>query len=155
MASTANSCKIDVTTHTRDNQIIATDFIVKVTNEKGEVRTITKSLDDDTYKELVTASKKPALPWEKFVKVLLAFMVGKTDNEIREAFEILDADNSKSIDIKELGTFLPALVPDLTDAKLMEHIKKIDKNTDQKMTLAEFSQLIKRGIGMDIIIGEP
>ncbi|UJR12078.1 hypothetical protein I4U23_016256 [Adineta vaga] len=154
MASSGVSHAIKGRTISQNNKIIAVEFTVTTTHSNGKASKKTVSIDDTTYKELIHASRRNTLPWDQFVKVLYTFMLGQSSNEIDEAFKILDADKSGTIDISELVVFLNVVVPGFSVTKLLAHIKTIDKNADYKMNLAEFSQLIRRGIGTQIIMGE-
>jgi Ca2+-binding EF-hand superfamily protein len=152
MASTGVKYGIVANEYKQDDKVIAIDFTVKMTDEKGQTTEKTVSMDEDAHKELLK-SKKTTLPFDKVVQVLRPFILGKSaEKEIPAAFKILDADNSGSIDIKELAVFLPCFLPDFTEEKLKAHIKKIDVNTDQKMSSAEFTQLCNKGIGIAIIM---
>ncbi|CAF4084189.1 unnamed protein product [Rotaria sordida] len=74
-----------------------------------------------------------------------------TDDEIHEAFTILDADNSGQLDVNELAKVIPAIMPDTTLDTLHTMIRRYDKNYDNQLNLNEFTRLIKGGIGRDVV----
>ncbi len=48
---------------------------------------------------------------------------------------------------------MPVIVPDGNPHMLLHHVQKVDKNHDYKLNLAEFTELIKHGVGRDIALG--
>ncbi len=106
------------------------------------------------YDRLAANMDKPTLPFDKFLKVLRPFMLGKhAADGIPEAFRLLDADHSGTIDIGELAAFMPVIVPDGNPYILLHHVQKVDQNHDYKLNLAESTVLINRGVGRDITLG--
>ena len=111
-----------------------------------------KRTDFDRFAALCN---KPMLPYDEFCKVLRPFMMGKhAEADIPEAFRILDTDHSGTIDIGELAAYMPIIVPDTNPYVLLHHVQKVDKNSDYKLNLAEFTDLINKGIGRDISVGK-
>jgi len=80
-------------------------------------------------------------------------LVHHAADDIPEAFRLLDTDHSGTIDIGELAAFMPVIVPDGNPHMLLHHVQKVDKNHDYKFNLAEFTELIKHGVGRDITLG--
>ncbi|CAF2640840.1 unnamed protein product [Rotaria sp. Silwood2] len=74
-----------------------------------------------------------------------------SDDDIREAFHMIDADGSGQIDVYELAKVIPAILPDATLDTLPTIIRRYDKNYDNQLNLREFTQLIRGGIGRDIV----
>ncbi|CAF3628752.1 unnamed protein product [Rotaria sp. Silwood1] len=74
-----------------------------------------------------------------------------TDDEIGEAFNILDADGSGQLDVNELAKVIPAIMPDTSLDTLPTMIRRYDKNYDNQLNLNEFTRLIRGGIGRDIV----
>ncbi|CAF1281538.1 unnamed protein product [Rotaria sordida] len=87
------------------------------------------------------------------MKVANVIMLGpdSSDDEIREAFHIIDADGSGQIDVNELAKVIPAIIPDATLDTLPQRIRRYDKNYDNQLNLNEFTRLVKGGIGRDIV----
>ena len=107
------------------------------------------------FDRFATLCNKPMLPYDQFLKVLRPFMMGKhAEADIPEAFRILDTDHSGTIDIGELAAYMPIIVPDANPYVLLHHVQKVDKNSDYKLNLSEFTDLIKQGIGRDISVGK-
>jgi Ca2+-binding EF-hand superfamily protein len=108
----------------------------------------------DEYERMVRTFMhgKDKLTFDDFIRILRPIMMGTyANNELQEAFELLDRDQSGLIDIDELADFLPILHSDITREKLLNYVGKIDINTDQKLNFDEFTDMILRGIGRDIV----
>jgi Ca2+-binding EF-hand superfamily protein len=92
--------------------------------------------------------------FDNFVCILRPIMMGTyVDNELQEAFDLLDKDQSGTIDLDELADFLPIIRSDITKKTLLHYVRKVDSNTDEKLNFHEFTDMILRGIGRDIICG--
>jgi Ca2+-binding EF-hand superfamily protein len=97
---------------------------------------------------------KDKLPFDSFVRILRPIMMGTyVGNELEEAFNLLDKDQSGTIDIDELADFLPIIHSDVTKEALLDYVGKVDVNSDQKLSFDEFTDMILRGIGRDIVCG--
>lgn len=93
-----------------------------------------------------------SLPFDEFVKVLRPFMLGfYSGEELEQAFNILDQDNSGTIHIDELGIFLPIVNRYANGETLRSYIRKVHSEVQNSLTYDEFRALILRGIGRDIL----
>ena len=63
-------------------------------------------------------------------------------DELREAFELFDADASGSIDAKELKIALKALGIDLSKADVKKLLDEIDKDKSGSIEFSEFYELM-------------
>jgi Ca2+-binding EF-hand superfamily protein len=99
-------------------------------------------------------SDKDNLSFDNFVRILRPIMMGTyVGNELQEAFYLLDKDQSNTIDIDELTDFLSIIHSEITKEILLHYVGKIDIHTDQKLNFDEFTDMILRGIGRDIVCG--
>jgi hypothetical protein len=154
MANDKVNIRVDETLHQNGNQIVEAEYIYHETHGNGESRKYQVFVKRQDYERLATSINKPTLPFDKFVKVLRPFMMGQhAAEDIPEAFRLLDSDHSGTIDIGELAAFIPVIVPDGNPYMLLHHVQKVDKNNDFKLNLAEFTDLINRGVGRDITLG--
>jgi hypothetical protein len=146
--------RIDETVHQDGGQVNEVDYTYVETRAAGDTQTYRVAIKRTNYEHLATLIKKPTISFDKFVKVLRPFMMGHhAAEDIPEAFRLLDTDNSCTIDIGELAVFMPVIVPDANPHMLLHHVQKVDKNGDFKLNLAEFTDLINRGVGRDIVTG--
>jgi hypothetical protein len=119
--------------------------------EKCNYRVVINRAD---YERLAASKPGISLSFNSFTRVMRPFMLGRhAADDIPEAFRLLDSDHSGTIDITELAAFMPAIVPNANPHTLLHHVQKVDKNCDYKLSLLEFTQLIKRGIGRDLVLG--
>jgi Ca2+-binding EF-hand superfamily protein len=145
---------VDETVHRNGHHIFGVDYVYKEYLPNGEVRTFRVAIKRQEYEKIAATKTVPTLPFDSFAKVLRPFMMGKhVAKDIPEAFRLLDADHSGTIDIGELAAFMPVIVPNANPYMLIHHIQKADKNGDYKLNLAEFTSLINQGIGRDIALG--
>lgn len=154
MAGGSYDIRVDETIHRKGDQIVEAEYIYNETHGNGDNRNYRITVKRQDYERLAATITKPTLPFDKFVKVLKPFMIGQhAAAEIPEAFNLLDSDHSGTIDIGELAAFIPVIVPNGNPYMLLHHIQKVDKNNDLKLNLAEFTDLINKGIGRDIALG--
>ncbi|CAF4565868.1 unnamed protein product [Rotaria sp. Silwood2] len=73
--------------------------------------------------------------------------------DIPEAFRLLDMDNSESIDIGELASFMPAIIPNSNSYMLLRYFQPADTNNDYKLNLDEFTAFIKKEVIRDLALG--
>ena len=150
---------IDVVCHEtlrRSNgKIIEVIYQYTETQKGATLSSYDVSVKREDYDKVSAPVGKEKLLYDRFLKVLRPFMMGLyAADDIPRAFEILDADSSGKIDVNELAAYLPAIVPDATASMLLNHLKKVDSDSDYKLTLTEFTELIIRGIGRDISKGK-
>ena len=146
--------RVDETIHQRAGRIIEVDYEYQETRAYGEIRKYRVAIKRPEYERLAAKMNKPTLSFDHFAKVLRPFMMGQHASEdIPEAFHLLDADRSGTIDIGELAAFIPVIVPDANPYMLLHHVQKADKNGDLKLNLQEFTTLINQGVGRDIALG--
>jgi Ca2+-binding EF-hand superfamily protein len=97
---------------------------------------------------------KDQLSFENFVRILRPIMMGTyIDNELREAFSLLDQNQSNTIDIDELADFLSIIHSKMTKEILLHYLAKINIKTDEKLHFNEFNDFVLHGIGRDIVCG--
>lgn len=146
--------RVDETIHRMGDRVIEIEYVYTETQPNGDNKKYSILVKRPDYERLATTIAKPTLPFDKFVKVLRPFMMGEhAAADIPEAFYLLDSDHSGTIDIGELAAFMPVIVPNGNPYMLLHHIQKVDQNNDYKLNLAEFTNLIKNGVGRDIALG--
>ncbi|CAF0778574.1 unnamed protein product [Rotaria sp. Silwood1] len=154
MAANKGHIHIEETLHEKAGQISEVEYIYKESFNSGNERNYTISVKRADYERLAATIGKPTLPFDKFAKVLKPFMMGAyAAADVPEAFRLLDADHSGTIDIGELAAFMPVIIPDGNPYMLLHHIEKVDKNNDYKLNLAEFTDFVNKGIGRDFALG--
>lgn len=146
--------RVDETIHRMGDRIIEVEYVYTETQVSGDSRKYSIKVKRTDYERTAMTITKATLPFDQFVKVLRPFMMGEhASADIPEAFRLLDNDRSGTIDIGELATFMPVIVPDGNPYMLLHHIQKVDQNCDYKLNLTEFTNLIKNGVGRDIALG--
>ncbi|CAF1384836.1 unnamed protein product [Didymodactylos carnosus] len=121
--------------------------------QEDRKRVLKAAITRQQYEDLAKKIHK-TLSFDDFLYVLRPFMMGSYSNdEINQAFKLLDTDNSGEIDIDELAAFLPIINPQVTKDTLTKYIWHVDENSDQKLSINEFNDLLSRGIGRDIVCG--
>jgi Ca2+-binding EF-hand superfamily protein len=126
------------------------------TTQESRSRTYQASISRTDYEQLANKVQyqRHVVPFDTFVCIIRPFMMGTyTNEELREAFRLLDSDASNTIDLNELSAFLSVLHPNMSKEILSNYINKVAKNGNQCINFDEFSQMILRGIGRDIVCG--
>ncbi|CAF1060340.1 unnamed protein product [Rotaria sordida] len=103
-----------------------------------------------------TASRlyRPSMSYDKFIKVLRTFMMGKyAIEDVPEAFRLLDTDRSNTIDITKLHEFICIILPKTNPYLLLHQIQKADRDGDYKLNFNEFKSFIEQGCGRNVSIG--
>ncbi|CAF3202260.1 unnamed protein product [Rotaria socialis] len=123
-----------------------------ITNKKEKrSRTYDTNITRKEYNKLAEQYHY-GLSFDNFIVVLRPFMMGFYQNdELEQAFRILDKNNSDSIDVDDLANFLPIINEYATSDTLKNYIKKSDFNFDENLSYDEFRSLILKGIGRDMI----
>ena len=101
---------------------------------KGKGRTIRRSMPKPNQKSLQMDTKKPA-----------SRRPGLTQDEIeelRQAFDLFDTDDSGTIDPKELRAAMQSLGFDTKNQTIYQMIQDIDKNCDGEVDFDEFLELM-------------
>ena len=154
MTSGSFDIRVEETIHRAGDQITAVEYVYNEIHGNGDNRNYRITVKRQDYERLASTITNRTLPFEIFAKVLKPFMIGQhAAADIPEAFRLLDSDHSGTIDIGELAAFIPVIVPNGNPYMLLHHIQKVDKNNDYKLNLAEFTDLINKGIGRDIALG--
>ncbi len=144
---------IDETIHQNAGRIVEVEYVYHESHD-GNAQDYRVGVKREDYERLAASVNKSTLPFDSFAKVLRPFMMGKHASEdIPQAFRLLDADHNGTIDIGELAAFMPVIVPDANPYMLLHHVQKADKNSDYKLNLQEFTDLINQGVGRDIALG--
>ncbi|CAF0973249.1 unnamed protein product [Rotaria sordida] len=103
------------------------------------------------YNQLTRDIHNP-LSFDDFILVLRPFMMGFYQNdELKQAFKILDKNHSNSIDIHDLVNFLPIINEYTAINTLQDDIRKSNFNLDGHLTYDQFRSLILKGIGREMI----
>jgi Ca2+-binding EF-hand superfamily protein len=124
-----------------------------VIQQERKYQAIVKRTDYEFMLEKYPLQRKN-LTFDQFIDVLRPIMMGTYHvNELRHAFRLLDRNSSGCIEIEELTCFLPIVDSNFTRGKILAYVGKVDTDQDQKLNLEEFSDMISRGIGRDIIMG--
>ena len=146
--------RIDETICTSAGRVIEVTYTYMETQNNVDTKHYDVSVKRSDYETFSRNTNKPALSYDDFLKVLRPFMMGKhAAEDIPVAFRILDTDRSGTIDIGELAAYMPVIVPNANPYMLLHHVQKVDQNSDYKLNLAEFSDLINKGIGRDLTLG--
>ncbi|CAF4773957.1 unnamed protein product, partial [Rotaria sp. Silwood1] len=88
---------------------------------------------------ILTRHHHNALSFDDFILILRPFMLGYYQNtQLEILFQILDKNQSGSIDIDNLAGFLPIINEYATMDTLKNYIRKCDFNTDGHLTYDEF-----------------
>ena len=123
-------------------------------NRERRYRTYDATVTREQYRKLAFDSANP-LPFDAFVSVLRPFIMGYYDgDELEHAFQILDRNQSGSIHVNELSSFLTILNETVTSETLKDYVQKVDANFDGTMNYDEFRALVLRGISRDIICNQ-
>jgi len=129
------------------------EYQCSYTYESGQVDTRSVSLPRDCFDRFISYEPEHEISQQDFMKVVKVIMMGSdaTDDDIHEAFAILDADGSGHLDVSELAKVIPAIMPDTTFNTLCIMVRRYDKNWDNELNLNEFTRLIKGDLGRDLV----
>ncbi|CAF1185035.1 unnamed protein product [Rotaria sp. Silwood1] len=146
-----NQIRIDEILHRQAGKTVLAEYLYEEDVGFGRRRSYHIKVPRDEYERIARRTLRTVIPFDKWLKVLRPFMLGEeAADDIAEAFRILDTDYSNKIDIDELEAFMPVIVPRAPPKVLRQYIQKVDRNFDGKLNLAEFTDLVTRGIGRDI-----
>lgn len=94
------------------------------------------------------------LPFDTFIRLLRPIMMGTyTGEELREVFQLLDIGQTGTINVNFLCDLLSFHDTLITSDILLEYAGRDRINTNQELDFDEFSYIILRGIGRDIVCG--
>jgi len=126
--------------------------ITKDLFEKQEIIRISR----DKYKMSIQDTPLKKLPFEDFRTVLKAFMLGSQaeNGDIAAALKILDLNHSGAVSIDELTAFISVLVPRYRNnpKQILNYLKGVDLNRDQRLNETEFRKFIKQNVGRDLAL---
>jgi Ca2+-binding EF-hand superfamily protein len=93
------------------------------------------------------------LSFDNFVLVLRPFMMGYyLNDELEQAFKILDTNKAGHINIDKLVSFLPIINEHVTIDSLKQYVKNINyDNPIEDLTYDDYRTLILKGVGREII----
>ena len=75
------------------------------------------------------------------------------EHELDIAFDLLDRNQSNTIDLDELVSFLIIISPDITKDMLLRYINQEEITENQRLNFNQFNDLVLRGLGKDIVCG--
>lgn len=129
------------------------EYSYNYTSSSGQSSTRAVSLPTDAFDRFMTFTPQRAISQNGFMKVAQVIMMGSnsSDEDIREAFDILDADGSGHLDVSEFAKIIPAILPGTTLETLGQMIRRNDNNFDNQINLKEFTSIIKGGLARDLV----
>jgi Ca2+-binding EF-hand superfamily protein len=123
--------------------------IAKVTEKRSRI--FDMSTTREQYNRIVNQNAN-LLSFDNFVLVIRPFVMGYyLNDELEQAFKILDKNSSGYITVEKLAVFLPVINDNVTIDAVKNYIKNINLNNTDNLTYDDFRTLILRGIGRDII----
>ncbi|UJR38587.1 hypothetical protein I4U23_031251 [Adineta vaga] len=123
-----------------------------ITNKKERLSRVYDTIIKRKQYEILAENIRNVLSFDDFIRILRPFVMGYyEDNQLKQAFQILDKDQSGTINIEELANFLPIINEFATTEALKNYIKKVDIDVEDTLTYDQFRTLILKGIGRDII----
>jgi Ca2+-binding EF-hand superfamily protein len=140
--------------HRKGDYITEAEYVYDEIHPNRTKRQYRVHVRREEFERIAATLKKPTLTFESFTKVVRPFLMGfEAVKDIPEAFQLLDADNSDTIDINELAVFMPAIVPDSNPYMLLRYFEKADTNSDYKLSLEEFTAFVEKGVIRDLALG--
>jgi len=155
MAQNQNKIEIDETLVRTGDDVVEARYKYKGVPVDGGTRdNPSVSVKKSAYDPLALTIKNKKLPFKDFVRVLRVLMtVDKSEKGIAEAFGLLDESSNNKIDIKQLSDVLAIIVPNVTEAMLLDNIQKLGYKRDKKLGLTEFGKLFgNEGVGRDTVL---
>jgi hypothetical protein len=155
MTDNQNQIRVHEVFHRKGDKITAAEYIYDEFQGNGKKHQHRVIVRREEFEYIAATIKKWTIPFESFTKVTRPLLMGQhaTDADISEAFQLLDADKSETIDINELAVFMPAIVPDSNPYMLLRHFQTVDTNNDYRLNLDEFTVFIKKDIVRDLALG--
>ncbi|CAF1022307.1 unnamed protein product [Rotaria sp. Silwood1] len=123
-------------------------------NDHGESKKYHIKWSRQEYERTASRFYKPSMSYDKFIRILRTFMMGKyAIEDIPETFRLLDTDHSNKIDITKLHEFICIILPKANPYLLLHQIQKADRDGDYKLNFDEFKSFIEQGFGRDVSLG--
>lgn len=132
------------------------NFMTLNQTEKLKYRHYRATIKRDEYERLIDdyMSENKQLSFDHFVEVLRPIMMGTYDeNELQNAFRLLDKNQSSAVHLDEFINFLSIISPDLTKENLVRYTGQEQIYTNEQLSFNQFNDLVLRGIGKDIVCG--
>jgi len=114
----------------------------------------------DEYERLIDSymsnsnNNNNRLLFDDFVQILRPIMMGSyKEHELDIAFDLLDRNQSNTIDLDEFVSFLIIISPDITKDMLLRYINQEEITENQRLNFNQFNDLVLRGLGKDIVCG--
>jgi calmodulin len=73
-----------------------------------------------------------------------------TDNDLKEAFSLLDKDGNKTIDAEEFRVVMNSIDTEFDAKDIEEMVRMADKNNDGEIDFVEFKAVMKTKKGKDV-----
>jgi Ca2+-binding EF-hand superfamily protein len=124
--------------------------------QEKRARSYQASIKRDEYERIANRIQyqRDVLSFDTFVNILRPLMMGTYEaKEIRQAFRLLDTNSSNTIDLNKLSAFVSVIHPNMSKGILLNYIRKVKNNGDERINFDEFNQMVLRGIGRDIVCG--
>ena len=140
--------------HRKGDIVTEVEYVYEEIQDDGKRRQHRLHVRRDDFDRLAASLKKTALSFDDFTTVVRPFLMGEeATKDIPEAFHLLDADQSGTIDITELALFMPVIVPGSNQYMLLRYFQAVDTNKDYKLSFEEFTEFIKKGYVRDLALG--
>ena len=89
--------------------------------------------------------KTGSIQYDQFFKLMSKKMQERNpENEMREAFQLIDEDGTGRINFKKLKKAVAEIGENLTDKDIKEMIREADLDKDNEVSYDEFLQIMKR-----------
>ena len=166
---TAVSYSVTESIHRRYGRIIQLVYDYEENEEQYELDLLTQKhehlpkyrryraiIQRDGYERLIEAyvSDIDKFSFENFVCILRPIMMGTyVNDELDRAFSLLAKNHSNTIDLYELADFLSIIHSEITPGVLIHYLSKGDIRTNQQLDFDQFTDVVLRGIGRDIVCG--
>lgn len=149
-----SALRVEEILHQKGDTISEAEYVFEESLDKGKKRQQHLHVKRAAFDELAVANKKLSIKFDDFLTVVRLFLMGEyEDKDIIEAFTLLDTDQSNSIDLTELATFMPVIVPGSNKFILLRHFEPADTNKDYTLCLEEFTAFVKKGVIRDLALG--
>lgn len=153
MANIKPAASVHEFVHKKDDIVTEVEYVYEEIQD-GKKRHHRIHVKRENFERLSAELKKTSLSFEDFTIVVRPFFLGEeATKNIPEAFHLLDADQSGTIDIAELALFMPAIIPGSNQYMMLRYFQAADKNKDYQLSFEEFTDFIKKGYIRDLALG--